>query len=186
MLKMELTSELMTGIRDIDDQHRSLIAWANAVFSLGDAESERDLAIRTARFLFAYAEYHFSAEEYAMIATAYPGLDPHRREHLELRSRLAALRKAVKSGATFDAMADSLRVLLEDWLLRHIRHTDRAFARHCSQDPGARVLSLPSPEELRGSGLSLADYQDVEFVHAAGEISPAEVKARLSGRWPRG
>ena len=73
-MKLELPAELLTGIRDIDDQHRSLVAWANAVLSLRAAAADRGLAHRAAEFLLAYVKYHFAAEEYAMVASAYPGL----------------------------------------------------------------------------------------------------------------
>jgi hemerythrin len=186
MLKMEFTPELATGIKDIDNQHRSLISWANAVFSMGDADGDGALALRAARFLFAYVEYHFAAEEYAMVAVAYPQVDRHRRQHAELTKQVTAIRKAMESGATFRAVAGSLHILLEDWLLHHIGHSDRDFARTCKQDPNVRILRLPSPKELRDSGLDLADYDNVQVVHAAGEISATEIKARLAARSARG
>jgi hemerythrin len=180
-MRVVLPPELLTGIPDIDAQHRSLVAWANAVFSLGTVRTDRSLALRAVQFLVAYAEYHFAAEEYAMVASAYPGLVRHRQEHTELRKKLAVVARAVNSGAAFDKVTASLQNLLNEWLLKHIRDTDRAFASYCAEEPSVRTLSLPSPQELRGSGLRTSDYERVEIVHVAGEISAEEVKARLGG-----
>jgi hemerythrin len=181
MMRVVLPPELLTGIPDIDDQHRALFAWTNAVFSLGTVRGDRTVALRAAQFLVAYAEYHFAAEEYAMVASAYPELVRHRGEHAVLRRKLAVVARAINSGAPYDRVTTSLQALLNEWLLQHIRHADGAFARYCADEPSVRTLSLPSPQELRASGLRTSDYERVEVVHTAGEISAEEVKARLGG-----
>ncbi len=185
MRGLAITTELLTGIADVDTQHRSMAAWIRALQELGPSPADRSLADRAARFVVAYVAYHFAAEEYVMAVTAYPHLAAHRQQHGELRARVDALRRPGAGGGAGDVPAPQLLRLLEDWAERHIRTADRDFARHCAADPSIGALRLPSPAELVAFGRTLDDYDSVEFVHGAGEVTTAEVRARLAGRADR-
>jgi len=47
MRQIVLTPDLLTGMNDIDHQHRALIACGNTVFSLEDTPQDRELAKRS-------------------------------------------------------------------------------------------------------------------------------------------
>jgi hypothetical protein len=50
----------------------------------------------------------------------------------------------------------------------------------CKQQPAARRIRLPTPQELQSSGVSVADIEKVEPVHTAGEITAEELPQRIS------
>ena len=185
MDRVELSADLVTGIRDIDTQHTSMIAWTNAIAALGSSARDRALAGQAARFLVAYVAYHFAAEEYAMALTAYPRLAAHRQEHVEFRSRVATIRRFKESGPPNATPAAELHRVMVDLVGLHIRRADRDFARYCAANRDIASLRLPSPQELISFGHRLADYAEVEYVHGAGEVTVAEVKDRLKDdrRW---
>lgn len=178
-----LPPNLETGIPGIDAQHRALLNWAAAIRSVGTAPSEQATARRAARFLIAYTHYHFDAEEYAMVASAYDGLDKHRRAHVAIRKRLNEVSKAFNTNlGDCSAAVTLLQDLIQEWLQFHISRTDVAFAKYCEQEESARAVRLPSPKELVQTGRKVPDYEQVEIVHDAGEISAEELKARMGKR----
>jgi hemerythrin len=175
--------QLLTGIDSIDDQHRALIRWAHALKSMETTETGRSVVIKTAQFLIAYARYHFDAEEYAMVASGYQEIAKHRREHSMMRRQLNEISEAIKGKQeSANGSMMSLQRLIQNWLQNHISSTDLAFARFCEDEPSARDVHLPSPRELRKSGSSVSDYDQVEAVHGSGELTIGQVKARLKIR----
>lgn len=181
MRHYELTPDLVTGMDDVDQQHRYLLNCANAVFGLGDDPADELTAQQAARFLLAYVRFHFKAEEAAMAASDYPRLEQHQRQHAALLEQVALISDLVDRHASFREIAASLHVVLEDWLLHHIGQADRAFARFLT-DEAAAAPKLPDADQLRRHGLSLEDIERVRVVHGAGEVSSAEMKARLRNR----
>lgn len=147
---------------------------------MSTVNGNRQIVLRAAQFLIAYAKYHFDSEEYAMVASGYEGVTEHRREHAMMRRELTELRRSVTNKEqSAAATVKSLQGLIQSWIQNHISATDFAFARYCEQEPETRSVELPSPSELRRAGLKVSDYEQVEVVHNAGEITPSELKARL-------
>jgi hemerythrin len=179
----KLPPQIETGIASIDDQHRALIHWARAMDSLPAENGNRPLVMRAAQFLIAYTRFHFDSEEYAMVASGYGGIAQHRREHAMMRKELSALNRRIKENDGGDTGSVSgLQSLVRNWIQNHISASDRSFARYCEEEPSARSVQLPSPREMWQSGLKVSDYEQVEVVHAAGEITIGELKARLKIR----
>jgi hemerythrin len=179
---LELTSDLETGIADIDDQHRRLFACANAVFSLEGSSASEEVALRAARFLVAYTVYHFRAEEHAMVAMGFAELKRHREQHARLLAQVARVRQLVEDVAPFRTIVGVLHVLLDEWLKEHIGISDRAFARYCEGLGGQQRVTLPTPHEMHREGdLSTLDYRDVKLVHAnhAKPLSAVQLRERM-------
>ena len=182
-MTVNLPQQVMTGIPGIDHQHKALIQWARTINSINANAANSGIVKRAAQFLVAYVKYHFSSEEYAMVATCYSGVATHGREHAMMRRQIARLSAAINAN-DIDARGNvqSLQRLIQSWIQNHISSTDMAFARYCAQQPETRVVELPSPQELKSSGFMVSNIQHVEFVDQAGEISAGELKARLRVR----
>jgi hemerythrin len=182
-MTVSLPQQLETGIEGIDNQHRALLVWARTVNSMDADNGSREVVLRAAQFLIAYTRYHFDSEEYAMVASGFEGVAQHRREHAMMRRELSKLNASINDhGATAVGSVSSLQELISGWVKYHISSTDFAFARYCESEPSARSVHLPSPKELRASGTRVADYDQVETVHHAGELTVGEMKARLKIR----
>lgn len=118
--------DFYTGLPDIDEQHRRLIALANC---LGDTpRSDSEVLTQAFEELRNYIVEHFSLEEKQM---AEAQIDPdHLRYHLNAHALFAArvtdLWEAHCSGA--DGTFEELLSFLKTWILQHILHTDRVMA----------------------------------------------------------
>ena len=149
MRKFELTPDLVTGVADIDAQHRTLLDLANRVI---EAPEDASPAIfhRALSFLANYIVDHFAAEEAAMDQTAYPGARFHREFHDRLRRETAGIVALAKQEGSSKKVKLTVQFMLEDWLIYHIRETDRELANHLrSHSPGATILYLPVVRERK-------------------------------------
>ncbi len=179
-MNTELRRQLMTGIAGIDRQHNAFINWARSILVVDGAEPHPGTVLRADQFLIAYTRYHFDSGEYAMVGSCHEALDDHRREHAEIRKQLSEVSRSIQSGgADHVVTVKSLQRLIGRWLQNHIGKTDFAFARYCEREPSARAVMLPSPRELLAAGKKVSDYDNVEFVHLAGEMTPEEIRKRL-------
>ena len=71
----------ITGVDDIDAQHRELFERIGTVLEASRARRSREEVIRLLEFLRSYFVYHFAAEERTMETAGYPRLEAHRRVH---------------------------------------------------------------------------------------------------------
>lgn len=128
-----LSGNLLTGIAEIDDQHRIIFAVVYAARKSLAGNCGRVAFGRITRDLLAYALYHFETEERLMHEYDYAGGAPeeaeaHRREHREFSERLVQLR--VAAAKDWRTAGDALLSFLEDWLIEHIPETDQRLARY--------------------------------------------------------
>ncbi len=124
------TPLLAVGVPEIDRQHQALFA---AFAELVDAVLAGQAAGQVSRlldFLARYVVEHFSAEERAMQASAYPGSAAHKAEHDAFVAELQALRDQLRRDGPNDALAAALGGRVRSWLSFHIGGSDRAMGRH--------------------------------------------------------
>lgn len=116
---------LMTGLKDIDEQHLKLVKLINELHRamksrLGAAESGRILGELTD-----YTRYHFGFEEKMFAEHSYPATSEHKKAHKELVDKVTTFQRefqAGKAGLSLDLMD-----FLCDWLRGHIMKTDMSY-----------------------------------------------------------
>jgi len=114
-------------IEAIDDQHKRLFDLANGLFDCVQADVDSQTIRRALAELIRYTMTHFAAEEAAMEAYGYPGLDKHRQEHQKLTGHvLEFVEKYYIDGANIGM---SLVDFLQSWLIQHILGSDHEFSR---------------------------------------------------------
>lgn len=119
---IEWTPKLSTGMPVLDEQHQAIFQWLGELQSA--TEDERTLfGVYAITRLKHNLREHFTAEEAAMKAAGYPGLDAHRAAHAEFRARLDDIH--LKSIGE-DISPDTVNFLTE-WLIRHIVNMDMAY-----------------------------------------------------------
>lgn len=121
----------VTGIEEIDDQHRNLIELTNeasALFARGPTTKQLRQVVRE---LLGYAIYHFRTEESLMQRYGYgdsdvTGADTHVRAHRDFAAKVVAIQEALQNHeyVDFERLVD----YLADWITRHIMGTDRKLA----------------------------------------------------------
>ena len=113
------------GLAEIDEQHKFLFHLIDDIWRAVASKADRDATMKVIAELERYTVTHFAAEEAFMREQLYSRYQEHRAEHEKFVSRIALERAGVKAGKPL-----SLELLhfLRDWLVQHIRFTDRAYA----------------------------------------------------------
>ena len=153
-----LTNDLLTGVNDIDEQHRKLFALANQLLSLESSLGGRLLVVQAIAFLGQYVDYHFAAEELAMKESSFPDYTEHRTFHESFREQVGDIAEEAQSGAPPEQVIRRVAALVTDWLVTHIRFMDRALGQHLVSQPNKTSIHLPSQSRLVDEGLVPSDY----------------------------
>jgi hemerythrin len=124
-MTLELDPLLLTGIDDIDAQHRELFERIRSLLDAQRHRRGREEVVRLLEFLGAYAVEHFAGEEREMEATGYPRLEGHRAEHRQFVKELEILRHELKSEGPTSLFAIRVGNRVTEWLREHIYRTDR-------------------------------------------------------------
>lgn len=117
------TPELSLGVESLDADHRQLIDTLNQVFDALLFDRSSSALHGALATLSDYVTGHFAREEAWMQARNHPDLVRHRQEHEALRDQLALL-CAMRELSDQERSVELLMVL-RDWLLGHIAHSDR-------------------------------------------------------------
>jgi len=185
MGRLVLTDDLLTGIDEIDEQHRSMFAWADRILN-EDPGQPSIFPARAMTFLAGYVEFHFAAEEFAMEVFGYHDKLRHKILHDGLRHEFEAVRGAVAAVGLTRELRVRIQFLFEEWLRRHIQEADRKLVLHLNATPREdNAPVLPDPKILRNAGVEIPSDIDLHRVHVVavpGLMSEAEVKARTRGR----
>ena len=130
MAIFEWDNSIELGIPTIDEQHKALFGWINA---LDDAIRNGDGSEAVGEViwkLITYVTEHFSAEERLMLSGNYPELAAHRKEHDGFVSRLREIQVDFIDG---HEMGTNVLDFLVDWLVCHIKGTDQRYSRFIRQ-----------------------------------------------------
>jgi hemerythrin len=153
MDRFQLTNDLLTGIDDVDAQHRLIFDLANEIV---DPTSERggDTAFfDSLRFLSEYVQYHFAAEELAMQQTGFAEFEAHRSLHHEFRLQIGELIEISLESQSLSQVRTRLMLAVVGWLSDHIRIADKKLAKHLRAHAGDLVAALPDTDSLAKSGI---------------------------------
>lgn len=133
-MRITWTDDLSTGVPEMDNQHKQLIALLNDFYDAVE-RGERDEGIRALfEGLDQYAVFHFSAEEAFMEQIGYPDLASHRETHTMFRREYLTAMERHQSGDR-KAIRD-LVAFLFSWLYTHIQKTDKRYGIFARQQAG--------------------------------------------------
>ena len=124
-MQLEFDPILLTGVDDIDAQHRELFARIGQLLEASRHRRSREEVVRLLEFLGAYVVDHFGAEERIMEEAAYPKADGHRAEHRQFVKELEVLRHELKSEGPTNLFVIRVGNRVTEWLREHIYRTDR-------------------------------------------------------------
>lgn len=126
-MAIEWKDELSVGVREIDDDHKELIAIVNEFGALSRTSPEPARLKVICDRLLDYANRHFEREERLQRLAAYPGYDDHRAAHNTLIDTLESFiqRYFVEQREPIDDLtATEMRGFLRTWLIDHILKMD--------------------------------------------------------------
>jgi len=118
--------EYACGIEEIDNQHKTLLAFVTefekAVEGRALWDTVQPLMTRAREF----TKFHFAVEESLMQIVDYPHFVAHRAEHQYVLEQLAILEQRILQ----QEMKEELLPLVHAWLVRHSIESDTHFAVH--------------------------------------------------------
>lgn len=111
------------GVSEIDEQHKKLIEMINKLHTYMKAGKGKEILLVLFDEMKQYTSSHFATEEYMMVHNNYEGFKEHKVQHDAFIKKVTELADGYKAGSkeitlnTYD--------FLKDWLLNHIKHTDK-------------------------------------------------------------
>ena len=114
---------LETGIDVIDQQHKRIVDYINAL-RIAQVKGDRGAVAKTIDDVIDYTQSHFGFEEALMEDAGYFLLNAHKRVHELFIRRVAVLHQRFKSG---EDIAQDLHNVLARWLITHIQTEDRHY-----------------------------------------------------------
>jgi hemerythrin-like metal-binding protein len=121
-----------TGVGSMDTEHRLQVSLVNAIDELVRSGRDPETTTKTLGQLVEFTNVHFLSEELMMRLYSYPQHDSHKLEHARLIEHVGAIQThltAGQQGAALGAVRE-----LHDWLTKHIKSFDQAFALWCAKN----------------------------------------------------
>lgn len=121
-------ANFLTGVDEIDDQHRILVNTLNEANAKLEGNTSAEFLEQITRDLLSYALYHFETEEELMKEYGYSeertdDADSHLQQHRSFSAKVVAVRDGLKAGILISR--EDLLSFLNNWLVNHILNTDK-------------------------------------------------------------
>ena len=126
MAFIDWSDQLSVEIRQIDDQHKKLIAIVNTLFDAMSQGKAKEVMGKVFTELVQYTKTHFQTEERLMQQYAYPDFAAHKKEHDDLTKTAMDLQEKFNKGALTLSIETSK--FLKDWLTKHILGSDKKYS----------------------------------------------------------
>jgi hemerythrin-like metal-binding protein len=133
------------GVATMDEQHKRFFVLINELHQAMKQARGADVLGRILNELASYTEYHFSAEEAAMEAAAYPELAAHKELHNQFIAKVADFQHRFNAGDR-SIILDAMNTVKE-WLIHHIQKVDKKYGPYVSRNAGktgGRVVARPT------------------------------------------
>ncbi|MCL2478987.1 MAG: bacteriohemerythrin [Treponema sp.] len=121
-------STLETGYEKVDNQHKQLIAYLNALIEASHSGKGDKAVMDTMDFLTGYTIKHFADEEKLQVQYNYPDYLNHKRIHDEFKITVKGLVERVKKEGPSVEIMNEVTESLGSWLINHIKGDDFRMA----------------------------------------------------------
>lgn len=115
------------GLRRYDEEHQRMGDLINQIHQAALERRDRSLCQALLERFQQATRNHFDSEEAALRETGFPDHEAHAEEHTQLLSALRDMQQRYQSGSL---SALILVDFLRNWLIQHIKLSDRKYAAH--------------------------------------------------------
>lgn len=131
-------SEYSVGVSSIDAQHQRLFAIGRELYNAMSAGHGKSAVSLVLDRLIEYTTVHFAHEERLMRLHQYPKFKEHKAQHEALTQQVLAFQADYRAGRV--AMTVQLLNFLKEWLEKHIKGADAAFAPCLKEKSGLTLV----------------------------------------------
>jgi hemerythrin len=125
MKTIEWQDDFTVGVKELDDQHRSLLNTINTLLEDQRDNYEATKFSPALSSLIHYAYTHFATEERYLVQVQFPNLKQHVLEHIDFIMKTLSL--ALKIESSGDESREELLRYLKTWYSSHVLGTDRQY-----------------------------------------------------------
>ena len=132
MAYLEWSDKFLTGISNIDVEHKNLFVITNVLYDNVQANGPEANIVPVLTALGEYVRKHFSSEETAMRRAEYPGIVEHIEKHRAIDRKVQAYIEQCND----DPVAVDSKELLEflkRWLVNHVLKNDMDYVPYIKQ-----------------------------------------------------
>lgn len=122
-----IEADYTVGLRRFDEEHRRLAELLNQLHVAMVERRDRSLAHELLGRFQKEARIHFESEEAALKETGYPDQEAHFAGHTDLLQELRELEQRYLGGSL---SALVMLDFLKNWLVQHIKVSDRKYTAH--------------------------------------------------------
>lgn len=122
----EWQNDYAVNIGSVDAQHQTLFAMCRELYSAMSTGQGKSVLARLLDRLVQYTAMHFAHEERLFQLHRYPDFAKHKAEHDALTKKVLAFQTEFNAGRA--ALAVEVLQFLKDWLEKHIKGSDFAYA----------------------------------------------------------
>jgi len=120
--------DLSIGVDQIDNQHKELIARIDGLFDACNKGKGKEEVLKVIDYLGDYVATHFSDEEGLQKKYSYPDYNSHKLLHAQFIKDFGTLKDSLNKDGVTPILIIKMNKLLIDWLLNHIKKTDKELA----------------------------------------------------------
>ena len=124
---LQWNDALSTSVGEIDNQHKELIERINRLLAAFARSTGREEMERIVQFLTDYVVLHFGTEERYMQKFGYTNFTQHKAQHELFVRAFHRVRDRLFADKTDPQLMEDTRQLVVDWLVNHIKLSDRAL-----------------------------------------------------------
>lgn len=120
-------NNLATGSDEIDLQHKELFKRVDGLLGAFEKDSAKDEVAKIVQYLTQYVVLHFGNEESYMAKYTYSSASAHKAQHKQFVKNFLKLKDRLLLEGINPQLADETKELCVDWLINHIKYSDRAL-----------------------------------------------------------
>ncbi len=126
--QIQWNDNLASGSTEIDTQHKELFQRINNLLATFDKNAlDRQEISKIIQYLDDYVVFHFGNEERHMDHYQYSSTSQHKAQHSQFVKTFGKLRERMLLEGVNASLAQEMKELVVDWLLNHIKYSDRAL-----------------------------------------------------------
>ncbi len=127
-MSLQWSDTLASGSGEIDNQHKELFSRVNTLLTAFQKGTvAREEVSRIVQFLTDYVVFHFGTEEKHMDKFSYSSSLQHKAQHQQFVKAFMKLKERMLMEGINPQLTEDTRQLVVDWLVNHIKYSDRAL-----------------------------------------------------------